>query len=97
MARQARLDLVKHGNGGTYLPGRTVAALVPVVPHERFLHGMHRVRRAQPLDGSDLVAVMHDGQGQTAVDPPPRNDHRARTTLAVIAAFLAARQLNVLT
>ncbi len=50
----------------------------------------------QPLDGGDVVAVVHRRQGQARIDPPALDDHRAGTALAVIATLLGAGELQLL-
>ena len=69
-------------------PGRAVAALEAVMLDEGGLHRMQVLRRAQPLDGGDLVALVHHRERQAGVDPPAVDDDRAGAALAVIAAFL---------
>ena len=77
-------------------PGRAVAALIAVVLHEGGLHRMQVVRRAQALDGGDLVALVHHRERQAGVDPPAVDDHRAGAALAVVAALLGAGEMQVL-
>jgi hypothetical protein len=96
MAGNAGLDLAQHRHRRADLAGRAVAALVAVVLDEGGLHRVQVVGRAQALDGGDLVAVVHDGQAQAAVDPPAVDHDRAGPALAVVAALLGAGQLPVL-
>src|SRR3954469_7277701 len=96
MARDAGLDLVEHGDRRADLARRAVAALVPVVPDEGRLHWMQVARLPQALDGRDLVALMHDAQGQAGIQPSPVHDDGAGAALAVVAALLAARELQML-
>ena len=56
---------------------------------------MQFLRRAQPLDGGDLGAVMHHGQSQAGVDALAVEQDGAGAALAVVAALLGARQLQV--
>ena len=96
MARNAGLDLVEHRNRRADLPGRAVAALIAVMLHEGGLHRVQVVGRAQPLDGGDAVALVHDRQREARRDPPPVDDHGARAALALIAPLLGAGEVQVL-
>ena len=96
MARDAGLDLVQHRHGRADLPGRAVAALVAVVLHEGGLHRVQVLGRAQALDRGDAVALVHHGQRQAGIDPPPVDDDRAGAALAVIAALLGAGEMQML-
>jgi hypothetical protein len=60
------------------------------------LHGMQVIWRAEPLDRGDRAALVHYGKSQAGVDPPPIDHDRASSTLAVIAALLGAREMQVL-
>ena len=62
---------------------------------ERGLHRMHVLRRAEPLDGGDVVSLMHDHQRQTGVDPASVDDHRAGTTLAVVATLFGTGEVEM--
>ena len=53
-------------------------------------------RLTQALDGHDVVAFVHDGEGEAAVDPPAVDQHGAGAALSMIAAFLGAGQVQVL-
>jgi hypothetical protein len=66
------------------------------VLHERGLHGVEVLRRAQPLDGRDAVALVHDRESQAGGYPSPIDDHRARAASALITALLGAGQMQVL-
>ena len=96
VARNARLDLVEHRDRRADLPRRAVAALVAVMLDERRLHRVQVVGRAQALDGGDLVALVHDREREAGGDPPAIHDHGAGAALALIAALLAAGQMQVL-
>ena len=96
VAGDAGLDLVEHRHGRADLPGRAVAALIAVVLDEGGLHRMQVLRRAEPLDGGDAVALVHHRQRQAGVDPPPVDDHRAGAALAVVAALLGAGEMQML-
>jgi hypothetical protein len=45
-------------------PRRTEAALKAIVLDEGGLHWVRFVRRAQALDGRDLVTLVHDGEAK---------------------------------
>ena len=86
----AGLDLGEHADRRADLARRAVAALEAVVLDERRLQRVQVVRRAQPLDGDDLVALVHDRERQAGVDAPAVDQHRAGAALAVVAALLGA-------
>ena len=48
----------------------------------------------QALDGGDLAAVVHDGEGQAGIDALAVHQHRAGAALAAVAAFLGAGQVG---
>ena len=50
----------------------------------------------QAFNRDDLVALVHHGERQTGVDPATVHVHGAGATLAVIASFLCAEQLEML-
>src|ERR1700709_2465743 len=60
----AHLDLLEHRHGRTDLTWSAISALVAVMLDEGGLHGVHLLRGAQPLDGSDAVALMHHRERQ---------------------------------
>ena len=72
------------------LARRAVAALVAVAGHERRLHRVQRLGRAQALDRRDLLPVVHQGQAQARVHPAAVHVHGARAALPVVAALLRA-------
>ena len=96
VARDAGLDLVEHRDRRADLPGRAIAALIAVMLDEGGLHRMQMLRRAQPFDGGDAVALVHHRERQAGIDPPPVDHHRAGAALAVIAALLGAGEMQVL-
>lgn len=73
----------------------TVAALETVVVQERLLQRREVVRMAEPLDRHDLVAVVHAGERQAGVDPPPVDEHGTGPALTMVAALLHAVQIEV--
>src|ERR1700722_8157581 len=88
--------LLHQGHAGHDLPGSAVAALIAVMLDERFLKWMQIVRLAEAFDGGDLVAVVHGGEAETTVHPPPVHVNGTRSALAVIAAFLRACQIEAI-
>src|SRR3954471_24588222 len=96
MAGYIGLDLVEHRHRRADLPRRAIAALIAVMLHEGGLHRVQIVRRAQPFDGGDAVTLVHHGEGEAGEHPTTADDDRARAALAVIAALLRAREMQVL-
>ena len=87
---------LEHADRGADLAGRAVAALKAVVLEKRGLHRVQRVRRAEAFDRDDVVALVHDGERETRVDPASVDQHGARAALTVVAALLGAGQMQVL-
>lgn len=83
-------NLVHHCGRRANLPRRTIAALKGVVVDKGLLQLTERIRRADALNGGNLVAVMHDGKGQAAVNALTVNNHGASAALTVVAAFFRA-------
>jgi hypothetical protein len=52
--------------------------------------------RAQPLDGGNVVTLVHHRERKTRIDPPAVDNHGASTALAVIAAFFGAGEMQML-
>ena len=90
-----RLALGDQAGGRTDLSRRAVAALERVVIDERLLQRMQRAIRRQALDGGHFGAVLHDGEREAGIDPPPVHQHGARAALAVIATLLGAGQVEM--
>jgi hypothetical protein len=63
---------------------------------ERFLQGMQLFRR-KAFDRYDLGPLVHHREREARIDPPAIHQHRARATLAVIASFFGAGEVEVLT
>ena len=64
---------------------------------EGALHGVQDVATGQPFDGYQVGPVAHDGQGQAGIDALAIAQHRAGAALAMVAAFLGADQIQLLT
>ncbi len=56
---------------------------------------MKLVTLGETLDGRDVIALVHHGEGQAGIDPPAVDQHRAGAALAVVAAFLRTREADV--
>src|SRR5215472_14839611 len=79
------------------LTGRAVAALERVVFDERLLHGMELVAVRQTFDRCHMFAGDSRRKCQARQHAAAFDVDRARTALAVVAAFFRARQLKVFT
>jgi len=66
-----RLALGDQTRGRTDLPRRTVAALECVMVDERLLQRMQCAVHSQTLGRGHIGTVLHHGQGQAGIDPPP--------------------------
>ena len=77
------------------LAGGAVAALKAVVVDERLLQRVQDFALGQALNGRDFFALGHHGQREAAVHAAAVDQHRAGAALAVVAAFLRARQVEV--
>jgi hypothetical protein len=64
---------------------------------EGCLQRVQIVAFGKTFDGGDGVSVMHHRERQAGVDAAPLDQHRAGAALTVIAAFLGARQREMLT
>ena len=77
------------------LARRAIAALERVMVDEGLLQRMQRAFACQTFDGDDLGAVLHYRERKTGIDPPSIHQHRARATLAVVAALFGAGEVEV--
>jgi hypothetical protein len=66
------------------------------VLEERRLHRMQLAMLRQPFNCRNFIALMHDGEGQAGIHPPSVHEHRARSTLPVIASLLGAKEVQML-
>jgi len=89
------MALAHTGHGRHDLARRAIAALESIVIDKSLLHGMQAVILRQALDGRDGAP---DGgrQGETGKYPPAIHQHGAGAALTMIAAFLAAGQVQML-
>ncbi len=90
-----RLALGDQAHGRTDLSRRAVAALERIVIDERLLQRMQCAIRRQSFDGRHVGTVVHDGERETGIDPPPIHQHGARAALAVIASLLGAGKVEM--
>src|SRR5436305_14742705 len=81
-------DFIKHGNGGADLARSAIAALEAVLFDKCRLQRMQLFAIAETFDCSDFVSVMNDCESEAAIDPTSVHEHRASTTLSMIATFL---------
>ena len=88
----AVLCLLHQSDRRAYLPRRAKSALKSVVLDKRRLNGVQLVAFCKALDCRDAFAFALGGQRQTAKNAAAVDDHRARSALAVIAAFFRAGQ-----
>jgi len=59
---------------------------------KRFLQRREPTFLSESFDGGDLVALVHDGQRKTRIDPATVHEDRARAALAMITPFLTPGQ-----
>src|SRR5438045_2509876 len=78
------------------LSRRAVAALEAVAVDEGLLHRVEPIAFGEALDRRDRLALCRGRERQTRQDAAPADVHRAGAALAVIAAFLGSRQLQML-
>ncbi|MNY46571.1 hypothetical protein D3C86_1817620 [compost metagenome] len=64
---------------------------------EGALHRMQVIAVGQAFDRDQLGTIAHHCQRQAGVDSLAIEQHRAGTTLAVVAAFFCANQVQLLT
>ena len=60
------------------------------------LDGLEVVAFGETLDGGDLGSVDHDGESEAGVDAAAVDEDRACSALAMVAAFLTAGEVQVL-
>src|SRR5262247_357052 len=75
-----RPRLADQSHGRADLARCAIAALESVLIDEGLLHGMQPTILGEPLDGGDLRAVLHDGEGKTGVDAHAVHQHGAGAT-----------------
>src|SRR4051812_18643938 len=82
-------------NRGTDLSGCAVTALKSIVLQKRRLDRMQLIAVRETFDRCDLIALMHDGETETGINPAAVDEHRARSALTVIAAFFRTGELQM--
>src|SRR6266702_4601388 len=88
--------LLEQGDGAHDLATGAVAALVAVMLNKSSLHGMQIAGLTEAFDGGDLVTLVHQSKGETAVDAPSIHMHGTRAALAMIAALFCAGKVDPL-
>src|SRR5262245_4558833 len=96
MAWPAIAVLAEHSDGRADLARRAVAALEAVALYEGGLHRMKPAGLAEAFDGGDLLAFVHDGEGQAAHDARAAHQNRAGAALALVTPLLCAEEAKVL-
>lgn len=90
------MALADTGDGRHDLARRAVAALKGVVLDEGRLHGMKGASRCQALDGGDILAFGHHGEGEARERPASVDVHRTGAAFATIAALLGSGETEAL-
>src|SRR5262249_57395682 len=80
---------------GTDLAGGAISALERGAIDEGALERMQGVTLGETLDRRDLRAILHDRQREARKHAAAVDEHRAGPALAVIAAFLGSRQVEL--
>jgi hypothetical protein len=96
VAGVAALGFLQERDGGADLPRRAVAALKSIVLQERGLYGMQLIALRQSFYCCNLLAFMRHSQRETTVDAAAVGKHGACATLAVIATFFCAGEMQLL-
>ena len=91
----AGVTFMDAGDGRTNLPGSAVTALESVVLDEGGLHRMEPGAVGEPFNRGDLVAFVHDGEAETAVNSSAVDQNGAGAALPVIAALLRSGELEM--
>jgi hypothetical protein len=96
LVRRPGVALLQQSDRGHDLAGRAVPALESVVLDKRGLDGVELITVRKTLNGCDFSILLHDREGETGIDAPPVDQHRAGPALAAVAAFLGSGQTQVL-
>ena len=91
------MTFVRQPHCGADLARGAVAALEGIMADEGALQGVQFAAAGQPFDSYQVGAFAHDGEGEACIDALAITQYRAGPTLAVIAAFLGAYQVQLLT
>src|SRR5713101_102312 len=96
IAWPARLVFSQQRDRRANLTGGAIPALQSIMAHKCGLHWVEIAIFFQTLDGRDLVARMHHGERQAAVDALSIDDHGAGAALSLVAALLGTGQPEML-
>jgi hypothetical protein len=88
---------LEYGNGRHSLAGGAVATLVSVMLDEGCLHRMQMATLAYTFDRDNFVSGMHYGKRKTGIHAAAVDMDRTCAALAMVTAFLGARQIEVFT
>src|SRR3984893_1515314 len=97
IAWPARLVFSQQRDRRANLTGGAIPALQTIMAYKCRLHWVEIAIFFQTLDGRDLVARMHYGERQAAVDALSIDDHGAGAALSLVAALLGTGQPEMLT
>ena len=95
--RPPRFRFFDHCNSRHDLARRAKTALKPVMLDEHLLERVQAAVAPQPLNGGDLMAVVHRRQSHTGQNSPPFDMDCARPAFPAIARFLWASQGQFIT
>src|SRR5436305_231995 len=91
-----RVPFAQQRDGGADLPRGAVAALETVIADEGGLHRIEAAAGGEAFDRDDRLILMHRRERDAGVDAPAVDEHGACATCALVAAFLRAREVEVL-
>ncbi len=89
------MAFVDAGNGAHDLTGCAVTALVSVVLDEGGLHRMQVVAFGKSFNRGDLLALLHNSEGQAGRYSTPIDEHSACAAMSEAAALFAACQVKI--
>ena len=95
--RPARFRFFDHCDSRHDLARRAKTALKPVMLDEHLLERVQAAVALQPLNGGDLMAIVHRRQSHTGQNPPAFDVDCARPAFPAIARFLRASQGQFIT
>ena len=80
---------------GHDLPRRAIPALKSVVLQESRLHGVKFAILCETFDGGDLIALMHDREGEAGIHAASIDVNGASAALAVVAALFRSKKTKI--
>jgi hypothetical protein len=95
--RPARSRFFDHCDSRHDLARRAKTALKPVMLDEHLLERVQAAVALQPLNGGNLMAIVHRRQSHTGQNPPAFDVDCARPAFPAIARFLRAGQGQFIT